>query len=180
MEKNIEQKYADILLDLYKTEGLSIKWGSSTFAIRFNERNINEQIDKFLRESNHLSEFIEYLNDVMSLIFSIIDNKHNDKLINDTKYTVANKILDFDDELKAHLYLKQHCVVNCYRNLDFEIINYIPPIDFKIKKGKYINSIILKIYSEFEEKEKQISLQISKRDLKDIIETLQILEKKLT
>lgn len=179
MEKNIEQKYANILFDLYKTEGLSIKWGTSTFAVHFNEQNINEQTDKFLQESNHSSEFMKYLNEVMSLIFNIVNKKYDDELTNDTKYIVANKILDFDDELKTHLYLKQHCVVNCYRNLDFEIINYVPPTHFEMKKGKHINSIILKIYSEFEEKEKQMSLQISKKDLKDIITTLQILEKNL-
>ena len=178
MEKNIEQKYADILFNLYKTEGLSIKWGSSTFGVRFNKQNMNKETEKFLQESNHLSEFVKYLNDVISLIFSIINNKYNES-IDDTKYIVANKILDFDNELKNHLYLKQHCVVNCYSDLDFEIINYAPPTDFKMKEGKYINSIILKIYSEFEEKEKQIALQISKKDLKDIIETLQTLEKRL-
>ena len=170
MDKEIKKKYAEVLLNAYQNGIMKIVWSTSGFSIV-----VDSKKRKTIPELNQ-EEFIEYVFSIIKTVADLAEQGEEVSVKDEADLKIAKAILEKEDDLKNHLYIKKHSNMECFKLLNYEIISHRNE-DNPIKIEA--NSAILKISSDMDEKENVHLFEISRRDLKEILDKLYELKEKM-
>ena len=169
MDNEKRNIYANILLEAYNKNLVKILWSASGASLGINDKN-EDLISEFNDEG-----FINFSFSVIQRVISIAEGKilpDDESITNET----ARKIYEKEHDLENHLYIKKNNVADSFKRMEYEIVSHRNSDKPDIIEA---NSAIIKIISEKDDDEITHVFEVSKRDIRDIVDIFTELNDKM-
>jgi len=155
---DMKNQFAEQLLEAYKNEFIIIEWGKQGYSLKFK--------DDFEFDQDNKKEFINFVFSIVGNVSRILQGKEI-KETDNLKISVAEEIARCESVNSETVLLKSLSLLDTYRSIEYDILTH-----FDKKSDKTIKSAVLKISYDNEKETESINFDISKKEVSDLIETL--------
>lgn len=161
MEKvNRNKEFSKLLLESYRNNLIHIEWNKNGYSLK-----IDEDLDF---NDNEKNEFINFTFSVVNIVRKILtNNKISEK--DEVKLEIAYEISQHESEYVETINLKEISLLSTFKSFDYNILSH-----YNKANNEEIKSVVLQFNYEDSSDTNYINIEISKKELNDLINTLNL------